>query len=53
MRTNIVVNLALALLLLGAAGTTAACNTVKGFGEDVQAGGKAIERGAQKTKNAM
>ena len=53
MRTNIVVNLALALLLLGAAGTISACNTVEGFGEDVQAGGKGIERGAQKTKNAM
>jgi entericidin B len=27
-----------------------ACNTVEGFGQDVQAGGRAIERAADKTK---
>jgi predicted small secreted protein len=53
MPTKIVVNFALALLILGIAGTISACNTVAGFGEDVQAGGKGIQKGAQKTKNAM
>jgi entericidin B len=28
----------------------AGCNTVEGFGQDVQAGGRAIERAADKAK---
>lgn len=34
--------------IAGAATAIAACNTVEGIGEDVQATGKGIENGAQK-----
>jgi len=30
--------------------TIAGCNTVEGFGQDVQAGGRAIEKAADKSK---
>ncbi|ANC92278.1 entericidin, EcnA/B family [Azospirillum humicireducens] len=41
--------------ILGALlGTTlAACNTVEGAGQDVQAGGRAIERGADNVQKKM
>ncbi len=32
---------------------TAACNTIEGAGEDVQQGGHAISKGAEKTKEAL
>ncbi|WP_119168218.1 entericidin A/B family lipoprotein [Algihabitans albus] len=32
---------------------TAACNTVEGAGEDVEAAGEAIQDGAQDTKDAI
>lgn len=40
---------ALALALLCATGL-AACNTIEGAGEDLQAGGKAVESSAQKAQ---
>lgn len=30
-----------------------ACNTVDGFGEDVESGGEAIQEGAQETSEAI
>ncbi|AWU94537.1 entericidin A/B family lipoprotein [Azospirillum ramasamyi] len=33
--------------------TLAACNTVEGAGQDVQAGGRAIERGADNVQKKM
>lgn len=41
--------LALTALVI-AGGSVAACNTVEGAGQDIQAGGKAIERTAQDVK---
>ncbi|MGH1361263.1 MAG: entericidin A/B family lipoprotein [Burkholderiaceae bacterium] len=35
-----------ALVIVGAA----ACNTIEGLGEDVQVGGKKLEKAAEKTK---
>jgi predicted small secreted protein len=35
------------ILLIGLAFTLAACNTVKGIGQDVQSAGNAIERAAR------
>lgn len=35
------------ILLIGLAFTMAACNTVKGLGQDVQSAGNAIERAAR------
>ena len=39
--------LSLALALVFVAGSLAGCNTVRGMGKDIQAGGKAVERVAQ------
>ena len=44
---------ALAVLLVGGAGTISACNTVEGVGKDVDAAGKGITRGAKKVKNDL
>lgn len=41
----------IALAALFAAGSLAACNTVEGAGEDVQAAGQAIEQTAQETND--
>jgi entericidin B len=38
------------LLLAAFPAMVAACNTIEGFGQDVQAGGRAIERAADKSK---
>ena len=38
---------ALTLFALGA------CNTTEGFGEDVEAGGEAIQEGAEETSDAI
>ncbi|WP_027016889.1 entericidin A/B family lipoprotein [Comamonas composti] len=39
-------NSSISVLLIGLALTLAACNTVKGIGQDVQKAGNAIERAA-------
>ena len=41
--------IALSLALLAVLGLSA-CNTVEGAGKDIQAAGKALERGAEKAK---
>jgi entericidin B len=38
------------VLLLLAAPMLSACNMVEGAGQDIQAGGRGIEKGAQKAK---
>jgi predicted small secreted protein len=45
----------LAIVFLLGAGTVVlnACNTVAGVGEDVQAVGKGVTKGAEKTKSKM
>lgn len=50
---NIIARLAVAALLLGAAGTISACNTIGGVGEDVSAVGRGVTTGAEKTQEAM
>lgn len=40
-----------AVLCLGA--VLAGCNTISGIGQDVQAGGKAMERAADRTKEKL
>ncbi len=40
-------------VLAGAAMTLSACNTTRGFGEDMSAAGKALTNSAEKTKSAM
>lgn len=44
---------ALLLIFLGGAGAIAACNTVEGVGEDVDAAGKGISRGADNVKKKL
>jgi predicted small secreted protein len=53
MRMNIIAKLPLAALLLAAAGSISACNTIGGVGEDVSAVGKGVTTGAEKTQKAM
>lgn len=53
MRMNIIAKLALAALLLGAAGTISACNTIGGVGEDVSALGRGVTKGADSTQKQM
>ncbi len=48
MKRTIILTFALVLPLL-----IAACNTIQGAGEDLQAGGKAIANTADKTKQAI
>ena len=46
--------IALVLTWLALAGAvTAGCNTTKGVGQDVEAAGEAVQRGAQKTEDKM
>ena len=52
-RKSIIIKPALGLLLLGAAGTMSACNTIGGLGEDVSAVGQSATTGADKTKQEM
>jgi len=42
--------LASLLSLAALVSLTAGCNTVEGFGQDVQAGGRVIEKAADKSK---
>ncbi len=44
--------LLISLSILGAL-NLASCNTVKGAGKDIQAGGESIERAADNTKKKM
>ena len=53
MRIKIIAKLALATLLLGAAGTISACNTIGGMGEDVSAVGRGVTKGADTTQEKM
>ncbi len=53
MRKNIIAKLAVAALLLSAAGTISACNTIGGVGEDVSAVGRGVTTGAEKTQDKM
>ena len=39
--------------VLAAALALGACNTIEGVGEDVQAGGKGIEKGAKSVKKKL
>ena len=41
------------MVLAASASLLVACNTIEGAGEDVQAGGKAVERTAKDTKKAL
>ncbi|MGE3301835.1 MAG: entericidin A/B family lipoprotein [Hyphomonadaceae bacterium] len=43
----------LASLFLGVVSATAACNTVKGAGEDIKAGGEAVAKSAEQVKDDM
>jgi predicted small secreted protein len=40
-------------VLAGAATVLGACNTTRGFGEDMSAAGRALSNSAEKTKDAM
>lgn len=53
MRIAIIAKLAVAALLLGAAGTLSACNTIGGMGEDVSALGKGVSKSADATQKRM
>jgi len=43
----------LAIFVLAGAAMLGACNTTRGFGEDMSAAGNALSNSAEKTKNAM
>ncbi|WP_085316455.1 entericidin A/B family lipoprotein [Derxia lacustris] len=51
MKTQI--NFARAAVLLAVIAALAGCNTIAGIGKDVSAGGKAVEKAAEKTKEKM
>ena len=53
MRIKVIAKLALAAVLLGAAGSLAGCNTIGGIGEDVSAVGQGVTTGAEKTQDKM
>lgn len=42
----------IALSTIGLAFLIAGCNTVKGFGQDMQSGGHAVEKAANNAKNS-
>ena len=46
-------NLLLSLVLITAASALTSCNTVKGVGQDVSAGGKAITKSAEDVQKKM
>jgi predicted small secreted protein len=41
------------MLLLGAAGTMSACNTISGIGEDINSLGRGVTKGADDTQKKM
>ena len=43
----------LMIVLAASASLLVACNTVEGAGEDIQAGGRAVERGADNVKKKL
>lgn len=53
MRMTIIAKLAVAALLLGAAGTISACNTINGLGEDVSSVGNSMSKSADSTQKKM
>ena len=53
MRIQIIAKLALVTLLLSAAGTISACNTIGGMGDDVSAVGRGVTKGADTTQEKM
>ena len=53
MRMNIIAKLSIATLLLAAAGSISACNTIGGVGEDVSALGKGVTKGADNVQKSM
>jgi entericidin B len=53
MRKGVASALLAIFVLAGAATVLSACNTTRGFGEDMSAAGQALSNSAEKTKNAM
>lgn len=53
MRKSLASALLAMFVVAGAAMTLSACNTTRGFGEDMSAAGNALSNSAEKTKNAM
>lgn len=53
MRKGLVSALLAVFVLAGAATVLGACNTTRGFGEDMSAAGQALSNSAETTKNAM
>jgi predicted small secreted protein len=53
MRKSFASALLVIFVLAGAAATLGACNTTRGFGEDMSAAGHALSNSAEKTKDAM
>ncbi len=41
------------IAVLGFALTATSCNTFKGMGKDIEGAGQAIQKGAEKTKDAI
>ncbi len=48
---NLISTLLATLFMTGLFGTLAGCNTMEGFGQDVQQGGRAIKDEAREQKN--
>ncbi len=46
-------NAAKVLILLLGVGLLAACNTVAGAGEDIEAGGKAVQKGSENVQKKL
>jgi len=51
--TQTTLKLARLVALVTAMAVVAGCNTISGMGKDVQAGGRAVEKAADKTKEKM
>jgi len=41
------------LVIIAAVVAVAGCNTISGMGQDIEAGGKAVDKAAQDTKKKM
>ena len=53
MRRYVFVRVLFGMLLLGAAGTMSACNTISGLGEDINSLGRGVTKGADDTQKKM
>lgn len=53
MRKCNLVRVLIGVLLLGAAGTMSACNTISGLGEDINTLGRGVTKGADDTQKKM